>query len=93
MEVDDSPSSIDCYSRHGFIRSTDAASEGRVHLQGDRMAALVAVQASLGGGEGQAAGSAVVMNLMGRLLHDAGDLPGAANAYLKALEVLYAKAR
>ena len=41
-----------------------------------------------GEGGGEAPG-AVVMNLMARLLHDAGNLEGAVNAYLKALEVRY----
>ncbi|CAM9139765.1 unnamed protein product [Scytosiphon promiscuus] len=87
VEVEDSAASIGFYSRHGFIPSTEAAPEGCVLLEGDRVAALEAVQASLGGGESQGAVGAVAMNLLARLLHDAGDLPGAANAYLKALEI------
>ncbi|CAN0267269.1 unnamed protein product [Ectocarpus sp. 12 AP-2014] len=87
VEVDDSPQSVDFYSRHGFIRSVEAASEGRVLLAGDRVAALGAIQASLTGGDEQGTVGAVVMNLMARLLHDAGNLQGAVDAYLKALEL------
>lgn len=52
-------------------------------LSGERDAALTAVRGSLDGGAGR---GAVGMNLMARLLHDAGDLQGAVDAYLKALE-------
>ncbi|CAN0086278.1 unnamed protein product [Ectocarpus fasciculatus] len=88
VEVDDSPQSVDFYTRHGFIRSVETASEGHVLLVGDRVAALEAIQASLTGGDGDDQGTvgAVVMNLMARLLHDAGNLQGAVDAYLKALE-------
>lgn len=86
VEVEDSPQSVDFYSRHGFIRSVEAASEGRVLLAGDRVEALGAIQASLTGGDEQGTVGAVVMNLMARLLHDAGNLQGAVDAYLKALE-------
>lgn len=97
MEADDSPQSVDFYARHGFVRSTtDGASpEGRVLLAGDRDAALTALRSKAmsvpttgdGGGEAKGAADAVAMNLMARLLHDAGDLAGAVDAYLKALEV------
>lgn len=59
-------------------------------LAGDRGTALSAIKermvAPVEGGGGGAVG-AVVMNLTARLLHDAGNLAGAADAYLKALEV------
>lgn len=53
-------------------------------LAGDRGAALSAIKDMVKTGEGP---GAVVMNLMARLLHDAGNLQEAVNAYLKALEV------
>lgn len=57
-------------------------------LAGDRGAALSAIKELMVSGEREgAAPGAVVMNLMARLLHDAGNLEGAVNAYLKALEV------
>lgn len=87
MEVDGSRESLDFYSRHGFVRSpTDGtpSSEGQLLvLSGDREAGLRAIRALPQ--EGASIG-AVGMNLMGRLLHDVGDLQGAVNAYLKALE-------
>lgn len=55
-------------------------------LAGDRDAALSAIKETMVSGEGEGPG-AVVMNLMARLLHDAGNLAGAVDAYLKALEV------
>lgn len=102
VEADDSPESVAFYARHGFIRSTGcsplseaeagAKAEGRVLLAGDRGAALSAIKAMMvspveGEGECPNAVGAVVMNLMARLLHDAGNLEGAVDAYLKALEV------
>ena len=86
MEVDDSPQSLEFYSLHGFVPSANGqgeSAEGRMLLSGDRDAGLEAIEASLKGG----AVSAVVMNLKARLLHDKGDLQGAVDAYLKALEV------
>lgn len=80
--MDNSQSTLDFYARHGFVCSTTpsgAAPGGRALLSGDRDAALTAIRGSLDGG-------AVGMNLMARLLHDAGDLQGAVDAYLKALE-------
>lgn len=99
VEADDSPQSVGFYARHGFVPSTEeSSSEGRgfVLLAGDRDAGLSAIRAMTmvvspaeGEGEGRGPGTvgAVVMNLMARLLHDAGDLAGAVDAYLKALEV------
>lgn len=61
-------------------------------LSGDRDAALKAIKelVSVSGsssGEGTGVGSAVVMNLIARLLHDTGNLQGAVDAYLMALKV------
>lgn len=89
VEADDSPQSVKFYARHGFISATEASPEGRLLLTGDRNAALTAIQESLREGEreGQSGVGAVTMNLMARLLHDVGNLQGAVDAYLKALEV------
>lgn len=89
VEADDSPQSAQFYARHGFVSATEVSPEGRLLLAGDRNAALAAIQESLreGGGEGQGGVGAVTMNLMARLLHDVGNLQGAVDAYLKALEV------
>eukprot|EP00903_Cladosiphon_okamuranus_P012524 g11727.t1 len=87
VEAEDSLQSIDFYARHGFIPFTEelqSPSEGRVLLAGDRGAALSAIKDMMESGE---CPGAVVMNLMARLLHDAGNLDGAVNAYLKALEM------
>lgn len=87
VDVDGSPESLEFYSRHGFVRSSaeDVKSPtGGVILAGEREAALKAVKASLEDGAVPGAGA---MNLMARLLHDAGDLQGAVEAYIKALEV------
>lgn len=99
VEADDSPQSVDFYVRHGFVRFTtdEALPEGRTLLAGDRDAALTALRTMATstsvtppgdrGGEAKGGADAVAMNLMARLLHDAGDLAGAVDAYLKALEV------
>lgn len=87
MELDGSRKSLDFYSRHGFVRPSPEgtpSSKGEVAvLSGDREAGLRAMRALTQ--EGASIG-AVGMNLMGRLLHDVGDLQGAVDAYLKALE-------
>lgn len=84
VQVEDG-SNVDFYARHGFVRSeiTDEVASGRVLLSGNRDAALVAVRGMVE----QENGGAVVMNLMARLLHDAGDVGGAVDAYLKAVQV------
>ena len=89
VEADGSPQSVKFYARHGFIPSDEeATSEGQVLLAGDRGAALSAIKEIMVSGDGvREAPGAVVVNLMARLLHDAGNLEGAVNAYLKALEV------
>lgn len=83
VEIDDG-SKADFYARHGFVRfeSNEKVAPGRVLLSGERDAALCAVRGLLE----QEAGGAVVMNLLARLLHDAGDLQGAVDAYLKAVQ-------
>lgn len=75
------------YARHGFVRSIpdERAGPGRILLSGERDAALAAVRGILEEGDGGGA-DAVVMNLQARLLHDAGDLEGAVDAYLKAVQ-------
>lgn len=89
VEADDSPQSKEFYARHGFVSATKASADGCLLLAGDRNAALTAIQELFREGEGEDVGGvgAVVMNLMARLLHDAGNLQGAVDAYLKALEV------
>lgn len=91
MEVGDE-SSLDFYTRHGFVRTENDEEVGTSHvvLRGDRDAALAAIR----GMAEQGSGGAVVMNLVARLLHDKGDLEGAVDAYLKAVQVsLYTQCR
>lgn len=91
VEVEDSPAAIEFYSGHGFVHSSTSSmplQEGRLLLSGERDAALQAIEGSLAKGLGV---SAVMMNLLGRLRHDAGNLQGAVDAYLKALEVVFCR--
>lgn len=78
-------SNVEFYARHGFVLSEtiDQVAGGRFLLSGNRDAALMAVR----GMTEQENNGAVVMNLLARLLHDAGDVEGAVNAYLKAVQV------
>lgn len=79
------------YARHGFVGSAsndERFAPGRLWLSGDRRAALKGVRGLLGEKYlRENGGNAILANLLGRLLHDTGDLQGAVDAYLKALEV------
>lgn len=95
VEVDETllPMKQAFYARHGLVSwslesPSDKSPRGSVLLVGDRGVALEAaekvVAESVPTGDGC---SAVMLNLVARLRHDAGDLEGAVDAYLRALQV------